>query len=141
MTVSPTERDDQNIIMWMDHRALTEAAEINATSSEVLKFVGGEVSPEMGLPKLKWLKLHLPKHYERTARFFDLSDYLVYRSSGRTKDHRFVLFTQDDFATRCISVLTKPQGIFCDSATHMYAIYLMPGIVHCRNDMTCAVGH
>lgn len=83
VTVSPTELDDQNIIMWMDHRALTETAEMNATRSEVLKFVGGEVSPEMELPKLKWLKRHLPKHYERAARFFDLSDYLVYRSTGR----------------------------------------------------------
>ena len=83
VTVSPTGNDDQNIIMWMDHRALVETDEINATDSEVLKYVGGEVSPEMELPKLKWLKRHLPQHYERAARFFDLADYLVYRSSGQ----------------------------------------------------------
>lgn len=82
VTVSPTGKDDQNIIMWMDHRAMVETAEINSTGSEVLKYVGGEVSPEMELPKLKWLKRHLPEQYNRAARFFDLADYLVYRSSG-----------------------------------------------------------
>lgn len=82
VSVSPTGIEDQNIIMWMDHRALVETAEINATGSEVLKYVGGEVSPEMELPKIKWIKRHLPGQYSRVARFFDLADYLVYRSSG-----------------------------------------------------------
>ena len=83
VTVSPTGIDDQNIIMWMDHRAMAEAAEINQTDSDVLQYVGGEVSPEMELPKLKWLKRHLPEQYQRAAKFFDLADYLVYRSSGQ----------------------------------------------------------
>lgn len=83
VTVSPSGNDDQNIIMWMDHRALKEAAEINATGSEVLKYTGGEISPEMQLPKLKWLKRHLPDSYQRAGQFFDLADYLVYRASGR----------------------------------------------------------
>lgn len=83
VTVSPTGEDDQNIIMWMDHRALAETSEINATDSEVLKYVGGEVSPEMELPKLMWFKRHLPEQYERVSKFFDLADYLVYRSSDQ----------------------------------------------------------
>ena len=83
VTVSPTGSNDQNIIMWMDHRAMVETAEINQTGSEVLQYVGGEVSPEMELPKLKWLKRHLPEQYQRAAKFFDLADYLVYRSSGK----------------------------------------------------------
>ncbi len=83
VSVSPTGLDDQNIIMWMDHRALEETREINATGSEVLKYVGGEVSPEMELPKLMWLKRHLPEQYQRASRFFDLADYLVYRASGQ----------------------------------------------------------
>lgn len=82
VSVSPTALDDQNIIMWMDHRALAETAEINKTGSEVLKYVGGEVSPEMELPKIKWMKRHLPAQYNRVTRFFDLADFLVYRASG-----------------------------------------------------------
>lgn len=83
VSVSPTGAENQNIIMWMDHRAMAEAAEINQTGSEVLQYVGGEVSPEMELPKLKWLKNHLPEQYKRAAKFFDLADYLVYRASGK----------------------------------------------------------
>ena len=83
VSVSSTGKDDQNIIMWMDHRALAEAEEINRTGSEVLKYVGGEVSPEMELPKILWLKRHLPEQYARVGKFLDLADYMVYRASGK----------------------------------------------------------
>ena len=82
VSVSPTGSDDQNIIMWMDHRALEETAQINATGSEVLKYVGGEVSPEMELPKIKWLKSNLPEQFGKVSRFYDLADFLVYKASG-----------------------------------------------------------
>jgi ribulose kinase len=42
----------RNIIVWMDHRALAETEEINAGKHEVLKYVGGRLSPEMETPKL-----------------------------------------------------------------------------------------
>lgn len=83
VTVSPTGLDEQNIIMWMDHRAIAEAHEINQSDSEVLRYVGGEISPEMELPKLLWLKRHLPTSYQRSAKFFDLADFLAYRACGR----------------------------------------------------------
>uniref|UniRef100_UPI002149965B FGGY family carbohydrate kinase n=1 Tax=Endozoicomonas sp. ONNA2 TaxID=2828741 RepID=UPI002149965B len=83
VSVSPTGNDDHNIIMWMDHRALEETAEINNSASEALKYVGGEVSPEMELPKILWLKRHLPEQYQRIHRFFDLADYLVFRATGQ----------------------------------------------------------
>jgi len=73
---------ERDIIMWMDHRALAEAAEINATRDAVLDYVGGEVSVEMQLPKLLWLRRHAPERYAATARFRDLADYMVWRASG-----------------------------------------------------------
>ena len=82
VSVSPTLNNDQNIIMWMDHRAIKQATEINKTKDPVLKYVGGEVSPEMELPKILWLKQNLPDQYKKTAQFFDLPDYLVYRATG-----------------------------------------------------------
>jgi FGGY-family pentulose kinase len=82
VTVSPTGDDAQNVIVWMDHRALAEAASINATRHEVLKYVGGGVSPEMQTPKLLWLQRHAPATWRRAARFFDLPDFLVYRATG-----------------------------------------------------------
>ena len=61
VTVSPTGRDEQNVIVWMDHRAMDQTARINATDHPVLRYVGGQVSPEMQTPKLLWLKENLPE--------------------------------------------------------------------------------
>ncbi|MFQ6674744.1 MAG: FGGY-family carbohydrate kinase [Fidelibacterota bacterium] len=82
VTVSPAGDDAHNVIVWMDHRALDQAARINATGHPVLKYVGGTISPEMQSPKLLWLKENLPRTWERAARFFDLADFLTYRASG-----------------------------------------------------------
>ncbi|GAB4315262.1 MAG: FGGY-family carbohydrate kinase [Candidatus Sumerlaeia bacterium] len=82
VTVSPTGRDEQNVIVWMDHRAIEQAGRINATNHAVLKYVGGVISPEMQSPKLLWLKQHLQASWNRAARFFDLPDFLVYRATG-----------------------------------------------------------
>jgi FGGY-family pentulose kinase len=72
----------RDIIMWMDHRAVAEAAEINATHDPALAYVGGEVSVEMELPKLLWLRRHFPERYAAAARLLDLADYMVWRASG-----------------------------------------------------------
>jgi FGGY-family pentulose kinase len=73
---------ERDVIMWMDHRAGEEAAAINATGDAALAFVGGEVSLEMELPKVLWLRRHFPDRYARVWRFFDLADYLVWRACG-----------------------------------------------------------
>ena len=83
VSVSPADAEDQDIIMWMDHRAGIEAGSINATGHEALKYVGGEVSIEMELPKILWLKTHFPDRYAKVWRFFDLADYLVWRCTDR----------------------------------------------------------
>ncbi|MBC8104383.1 MAG: FGGY-family carbohydrate kinase [Cytophagales bacterium] len=83
VTVSPTGNDAQNVIVWMDHRATAEADAINRQGYDILKQVGGTVSPEMEPPKLKWLKAHLPQSWARTRKFFDLTDFLTYAATGR----------------------------------------------------------
>ena len=82
ISISPTGREEQNVIVWMDHRALKEASEINETDDEVLEYVGGKISPEMQIPKILWLKRHSPEHYKKAKKFLDLADYMVYRSTG-----------------------------------------------------------
>ncbi len=72
----------RNIIVWMDHRAIEETEEINAGGYEVLKYVGGRLSPEMETPKLKWLKKNLPETWAKAGRYLDLADFLTYRSTG-----------------------------------------------------------
>ena len=46
---------DQNVILWMDHRAKEQATRINSISGAELNTVGGVISPEMQTPKLLWL--------------------------------------------------------------------------------------
>jgi FGGY-family pentulose kinase len=82
VSVSPTGRARQNVIVWLDHRALPQAARINRTHHPVLRYVGGVISPEMQTPKLLWLKQNLPATWRRAARFLDLPDFLTYRATG-----------------------------------------------------------
>lgn len=82
VTVCPTGKDCWNVIVWMDHRAIVQAERINATRHEVLRYVGGVISPEMQSPKLLWLKENAPETWGRAARFLDLPDFLVYRATG-----------------------------------------------------------
>jgi len=73
---------ERDIVMWMDHRAAAETAEINATRDPALAYVGGEVSIEMELPKILWLRRRFPERDAAVRRYFDLADWLVWRSTG-----------------------------------------------------------
>ena len=84
LTVSASGDERRNVIVWMDHRAITEARRVNETRDDVLRYVGGSVSPEMEIPKLLWLKRHLPSTYHSAGHFFDLADYLSFRATGST---------------------------------------------------------
>jgi len=82
LPVSTSGSAERNIIVWMDHRASAEADFINATGHPVLNYVGGRISPEMEIPKLLWLKNNNPETFRRAWQFFDLTDYLTWRSTG-----------------------------------------------------------
>ncbi len=82
LTVSSSGEAKRNVIVWMDHRALIEARDINATEDEVLRYVGGSISPEMEMPKLLWLKRHLRTSFDAAGHFFDLADFLTWRATG-----------------------------------------------------------
>lgn len=81
VTVSTTGEDRWNVVMWADHRATAEAAEITATGHRVLDFVGNAMSPEMELPKLLWLKRQLPAAWARYGMAMDLADFLTWRAT------------------------------------------------------------
>ncbi|MEA2957459.1 MAG: D-ribulokinase [Alphaproteobacteria bacterium] len=84
LTVSTSGEARRNVIVWMDHRAIAEARLVNDTHDDVLRYVGGSISPEMEIPKLLWLKRHLPSTYRSAGHFFDLADYLSFRATGST---------------------------------------------------------
>jgi D-ribulokinase len=82
LPVGPSERPERDIIVWMDHRAVEQAERINAGGHEVLKFVGGKISPEMETPKLLWLLENRPAVFDAAWQFFDLTDFLTWRATG-----------------------------------------------------------
>ena len=82
LSVSPSGDPRRNIIVWMDHRAVSEARAINITGDPVLRYVGGTISPEMEMPKLLWLKRHLARTYAAAGQFLDLADFLSWRATG-----------------------------------------------------------
>jgi D-ribulokinase len=82
LSVSISGDPQRNVIVWMDHRAIAEADRITNTHHDVLRHVGGVISPEMETPKLLWLKHHLPATWKEAGHFLDLADYLSWRASG-----------------------------------------------------------
>ena len=85
VTISPTGNPSRNILVWMDHRAIEEAEFINHTKHPVLRFVGGQISPEQQPPKLKWIKNHLPETWNLAGKFMDLADFMVFKATGEDK--------------------------------------------------------
>ncbi|PXA90868.1 ribulokinase [Nostoc sp. 3335mG] len=82
VTVSKDGEDRWDTIVWLDHRALKEAEECTRTGHEVLHYAGGVMSPEMEVPKLMWLKRHLPQSWARAGHMFDLADFLSWKATG-----------------------------------------------------------
>lgn len=82
VSVSPDGAPEQDVIVWMDHRAGAQAERINAGRHEVLRYVGGRISLEMETPKLLWLREHRPEAWARADAFFDLPDWLTWRATG-----------------------------------------------------------
>jgi len=82
LPVGPSEDPERDIIVWMDHRAVNEVERINATNHDVLRYVGGRISPEMETPKLLWLRENRPAVFDAAWQFFDLADFLTWRATG-----------------------------------------------------------
>lgn len=85
ISVSPLGEPEQNIIVWLDHRATEQATRVNATGHDCLRNVGGKVSPEMEIPKLLWLVENMPHVVAQAEHFLDLADFLAYRATNEVK--------------------------------------------------------
>ncbi|MCJ9671301.1 MULTISPECIES: FGGY-family carbohydrate kinase [unclassified Neorhizobium] len=91
LTVSTTGKANQDTIVWLDHRAIKQADQLSATGHKVLEFSGGSLSPEMEMPKLMWLKQHLPQSWAKAGYFFDLADFLTWKATGSPARSRCTL--------------------------------------------------
>ncbi|CDN55485.1 FGGY carbohydrate kinase domain-containing protein [Neorhizobium galegae bv. officinalis bv. officinalis str. HAMBI 1141] len=91
LTVSTTGKANQDTIVWLDHRAISQADQLSATGHKVLEFSGGSLSPEMEMPKLMWLKQYLPQSWARAGYLFDLADFLTWKATGSPARSRCTL--------------------------------------------------
>lgn len=82
VSIGPEGAAGQDVIVWMDHRALSDAEEINAIGGAPLRHVGEVISPEMQMPKLRWLQREMPDRFARAAHLWGLPDWLVWRACG-----------------------------------------------------------
>ena len=87
---------------------------MHASGHRVLDHVGGVMSPEMEIPKLMWLKRHLPESWARAGLFLDLADYLTWRASGSTARSRVHAHLQMD--------LSRPRDAGLAAATSSTAM-------------------
>ncbi|KAJ4423459.1 nuclear pore complex subunit [Gnomoniopsis sp. IMI 355080] len=74
--------NDRNVILWLDHRPIDETDKINATGHNLLRYVGGTMSVEMEIPKVLWLKNHMPAELFARCKFYDLADALTHLATG-----------------------------------------------------------
>lgn len=74
--------NDRNVILWLDHRPVEETKKINATNHNLLRYVGGQMSIEMEIPKVLWLKNNMPKELFEKCKFYDLGDALTHMATG-----------------------------------------------------------
>ncbi|KAG8708072.1 hypothetical protein FRC09_001461 [Ceratobasidium sp. 395] len=77
---------DRNIILWADHRAEEEADIINKSGAVVLDYITTdrvlEPQLEMEIPKILWLSRHMSPEKFKKCQFFDLPDWLTYKSTN-----------------------------------------------------------
>jgi ribulose kinase len=74
--------NDRKVILWLDHRPVAETQKINAIGHHLLRFVGGQMSEEMEIPKTLWLKNHMPVELFNLCKFYDMADALTHLATG-----------------------------------------------------------
>ena len=73
-------------ISWVDGRAEAEASKVmkKFLGKKVFKaIVGIEITGKDVIPKLMWIRDHLPDVYAKTDKFLDVNGYLKFMSTGR----------------------------------------------------------
>lgn len=71
-------------IMVSDKRAIAESTEISSLPQfhNILNATGLKMSPSLMLPKILWLKHHIPENFENAEYFLTPNDFLIYMLTG-----------------------------------------------------------
>ena len=95
---------ENDVIMWMDHRSVKEAANISGSNDELLNQVGGICSPEFSLAKLSWLKENERNKFDTSVAFMELPDYLTWKclvSSKLSDEENLKLYQPSSCSVVC----------------------------------------
>lgn len=144
----PKSINDQNVILWLDHRAVDETKTINATGHSVLQYVGGGMSVEMEIPKILWLKNHMDPDQFRDCKFYDLADALTHLATGKeTRSYCSVVCKQGYLASGIVSDQEGWQSDFLNSIgledlveDNFSKLGGINGKVSCSHLCSCSVG-
>ena len=73
-----------NCMMVSDRRAVNESEELSILQSykKIYEDTGLKMDAHMMLPKMLWVKKHLPELYEKTSWFLSPNDYLIAKLTG-----------------------------------------------------------
>ena len=72
-------------IIWADQRAREEADELRQfiDDDRFYHIVGHRNTSSYGIQKAMWIKKHQPEIYEKTFKFLNAKDYIVYKLTGK----------------------------------------------------------
>ncbi|RWS16941.1 FGGY carbohydrate kinase domain-containing-like protein [Dinothrombium tinctorium] len=70
-----------DVIMWMDHRAIREAERITESDCKILNNFGTICSPEFSISKMLWLQNNHRERFAEAIAFFELPDWLCWRAT------------------------------------------------------------
>lgn len=76
-----------NLISWMDKRATEEVLQFTSdwTREEIMRITEMDmvITPAHGIPKLMWLKRHMPEQVEKSYKFVQIKDYIINKLTGK----------------------------------------------------------
>lgn len=101
--------DNHDVLMWHDRRAAPQADKLNEVlyGLEILLRLGGRVTPELGIAKLRWLKDNYPDRRLVVFEYYDWITYL-FRYGGYVRDRGMLTFPyvpfEADFADDSVAI-------------------------------------
>ncbi len=106
LSLSQTDTQTFDVLLWCDHRAMAAADKINALQRDSSSAKsGGRVSSEMPLSRCFWIYEHRPDTWQATANIIELFDFLVLKATGE------LVRSPCSFSTRAHHLAREDMGI------------------------------
>ena len=106
LSLSQTQTQAFDVLLWCDHRAMAEADQLNGLSrASSASKSGGSVTAEMPISRCLWISQHRPACWQATAHIIELFDFLVLKATGE------LVRSPCSFSTRARYLATEDRGI------------------------------